>query len=162
MKNTTISRITRNLFVTAILLSTLCFNTNSQGLVEKFGGIKTNFVICDSKGEIDVLDQAIIKRTYQGTSSSEKAAYGYASQALFLEFSSLQKSKALKNINKTIFLSSFTVSLSDKDGNNIFSEEFSLSSFQSNTRNTSLYSYSLNLMHIPLIVLEKTHKITIQ
>ncbi len=155
MKNLYINRISKLLSLLILFLFLIPTNTKAQSLSEQLGGIKTNFIICDKNGEQKILEQAIFKRASYG--GSENSDYGM--EALSLEFTIANDKARKKQFGEKLGIY-HNISIHDSKNNIIYT---SLTShFSIHTVNTSINSYSLNLTNIPILILDKAHKITIK
>lgn len=147
----------------------LPFFSSAQSLTEKLGGVPTNFVITSDTNTLEVISQMIIKRgeyyaeyrdDYEGSS-----AYGYGYQSFHLEFMSRQpiyhKSVYDGNIRWRDMKSELYVSFYDEADNLLLNAKMPPSFLKIVDENTGLFSYSLNLVDYPIVLLDKTKRINI-
>ena len=141
----------------------------AQKLSEKLGGISTNFTIVSGEDTLNTESQIIIKRgkfdfekNYTGDDEGGYGyGYGYGYESFHFEFTSKEKIAKTKTYNKLISSVWYcTFHCYDKDGKQIL-EMFLPSSRLENGSGTS-YVYSLNLIGIPIVILDNTVTIQIE
>lgn len=163
----------RNLMTYAIIFFSFnCFD--AQSLVEELGGVNTDFKIISDSVEMDVLSQAIVWRGIrkmdthrsQWVDSDYEAAhssaygYGYGLRALHLEFlttSTISKEKRIDRIG----LDYLELKLFDKDQKLLLKTRMTLKSLKRTSNLADLTSYSLSLIDIPVIILDRAESINI-
>ena len=145
-----------------ILIQIIAFNLYSQSLTDSLGGIATNFQFFSDTIDLEVYDQNIILRAEKYSASevydTGGAGWGYGYQSYHLEFitdvdlitAPLQNKR--KNNRDRLKLMFY-------DANNNLLGTYS-SFFNDNCLKTDdFYFYSVDLIEIPMILLDKTEKI---
>lgn len=153
------------------LLMIISVNTHTQTLIDKIGGVRTDFTITTDSLDMQVQSQAIVKR---GVSDFEAdwsgywdgaygIGYGYGLQTYHLEFSTdlklIEKFKYREGSKEIHYY--YLVTLTDKNDNTLLVIELNLNSIKSVSNGEYLTTYSLDLNEIPMILLDKTEKIDI-
>lgn len=150
----------------------------AQTLSEKLGGIATDFIIVSGNDTLDIDKQLIIKRakykaekdhsfheTYEGGYGGYGYGLGYGYQSLHLEFTSKVKINRTDiyngNRNSTWYC---TFHCYDKDGKQILEMFIPAGRLKQGFSNKSASSfiYSLNLVGIPIVVLDNTATIHLE
>lgn len=139
----------------------------AQNLSEKLGGVKTDFIITSHGVELDVISQVISKRAerfYDWGGHNEGAyGYGYGYESFHLEFTvrngeiDLPQSGTLLRSERPIVLDFY-----DEDGNLIGSRARSpreVRLISNNSPNNKLMHYSIDLIAIPLPLLDVAKRI---
>ena len=147
-------------------------NLNAQSLTESLGGTKTNFKICSNTVDLKTVNQIIIQSTEKEYSSDY--GYGFGYQSFHLEFVSQNKiaaTKAEQLENKELLqLASYNsgnkylMTFYDSNDQVLLTLTIPLSfvdDFTNASMDNRLYFYSIDLIDVPIIVLDKTTKIDI-
>lgn len=158
----------------AILFLTIVHSAAAQSLVEELGGVKTNFRIISDTTELPIQSQAIVWRGVKkvdkkqtewvdsdyASAHSSAYGYGYGLRALHLEFmTSSGISKVSRNeSNDGIY---FELKLFDKEQQLLFKSRMSRERMKLSSNKSDLKTFSLNLMDVPLILLEETDAVSI-
>ncbi len=153
------------------LFSTLCFYSSSQTITDQMGGVDCNFTFTSNSYNLDVIKQTLLERPKAVSKSSalenESYGYAYAYTEWHLEFVSNTSIKSrernmeegrnrrqkyhLEFYNKTGDLLMETYISKDK-----------LKLWQGKAGNGIIYTYSLNLINVPLILLDNVTNINIE
>lgn len=141
----------------------------AQDLSEKLGGVKTDFIITSHGVELDVISQVISKRAerfYDWGGHNEGAyGYGYGYESFHLEFTvrngeiDMPQSGTLLRGEKLIVLDFY-----DEVGSLIGSSARSpreVRLISNNSSNNKLTHYSIDLITIPLPLLDAAKRIDI-
>jgi hypothetical protein len=157
--------------LTIILFTFLSVSLNGQSISQKLGGIITNFTIKSESILLNNEKQILIKR---GVSSygidyepaqnfSYGYAYGYGYQSYHIEFVSENRIQEKKGKNKKIY-PYYECSLIDASGNKIqkaFIPEGDIKLWLGKKENNDFYTYSINLINIPIVSLDDISEINI-
>lgn len=157
---------TRTLLFLFIQLSV--FSINAQSLSESLGAVKTNFQIFSDNKDLNVTDQFIIKRaekkSYTRAVYDGGYGYGYGYQSLHLEFVT-QETYILEEFDhKFVGNNSDKLELTFYDSNDVALatdvSDFSVVDLMYSLPSEKLrFFYSIDLIDIPVILLDKTVKI---
>lgn len=150
------------LLVFLLLLAGIPFQSIGQTLLEKLGGVKTDFILTSDTVVLEVFDQVIIQRGNVVHGSINDGGYGYGNQNYFLEFITREKIQKIKtNGPKNDF---YRMELIDKNGNILGRIYPFLHHVKviSNKETPLLYTHAINLSEVPLILLDKTTRINIE
>ncbi len=139
-----------------------------QSLLEKTGGIKTNFAFTSNDKNVTILSQGIIQRGVYDYSKSEfinvSYGYGYGLQNYFLEISTTspfttnyRPKEEGKKKGKY-----YRVKLLDKNGETLVISRFYTSKVRKVDNENKLITYSFNLKNIPMILLDQTSTINLE
>ncbi|MDX8338282.1 hypothetical protein SLH46_03735 [Draconibacterium sp. IB214405] len=155
-----------------VLLQCFVFSGKAQSLTETLGGIPTNYKIVSDTVDLKATDQFIIQRAEKKAEhrsnmesySGYGYAYGYGYQSLHLEFiakeSYVWKEIETKNRNYDKLLFTFYDAndeiLASRSWNT--SEVAILYHLPSDNQR---FFYSIDLLNIPIVLLEKTVKINL-
>lgn len=165
----------------------LVSNLQSQSLFEKLGGIKTDFIIKSDSTELNIISQGIIKNSFYesdySTSVNQSYGYGYGVECYYLEFITDVKIKPIIRRTFLINFEVYNIQCFDESGNCILKESVmghtckktsnenpvqpnphtatNVRIVKKTSIDNTLYSYSINLHSIPMIILDKTKKIVI-
>ena len=143
-------------------------NIFAQSLVEKVGGVETDFKIYNDTEEMPVIAQVIIKRGYlkkhsivkTGFENSYGYAYAYGLETFRLEFITTMPLKVPEKIKfKKVKRKYYYIKLTDSDSNIIAIVKTDYDHVSSVTNNNGLYTYSVNLKNVPIILLDKSKRI---
>jgi hypothetical protein len=138
---------------------------NAQSLIEKLGGIRTDFEIRSISTDVPVLSQAIVKRGMHRSryhnGLDEAYGYAYGVQTYYLEFSTNSKLHE-RYVSKKGRWTYYEVKLYDNSGKLIMEKKIDNHMVAISSNGDDLRTYSLNLKEIPLILLDQTKKITIE
>ncbi|WP_439182264.1 hypothetical protein [Carboxylicivirga taeanensis] len=139
---------------------------HSQSLLEKTGGITTNFTFTSASVELPVQSQAIVKRglaKFEYNSGMDAGyGYGYGMECWRLEFTTTVKIKELHINNDRSRKQYFSFNLCDKDGETLLVAQLDEEAIAMVNNGDKLLTYSINLNSIPLILLDKTQSIRIE
>ena len=150
----------------------------AQTLSEKLGGVATDFVIISGEDTLDIDKQIIIKRakykakkdyntyeTYEGGYGGYGYGFGYGYQSFHLEFTSKQQVGKTNVFNGNRTPTWYcTFHYYDKNGKQTL-EMFVPGSMLKqgfNEQSVTSYIYSLNLVNVPILVLDNTSTIHIE
>jgi len=140
-------------------------NLHAQSLFEKLGGIKTDFIIISDSTELNIISQGIIKNSFYdsnySTSENQSYGYGYGVECYYLEFIT---DVIIKPIIRRSFLFNhefYDIQCFDESGNCILKESIRVNQCKKASNNNNLYSYSINLHSIPIVIMDITKKIVI-
>ena len=145
------------------------WSISAQGqLIEQIGGIKTNFVISNENTVLNVKAQAILKRglTEQDRDWSiiSDVAYGYAYglgvEVFRLEFMTDRKLKQPQGKKNAV--RKYEWRFYNESNELLLMLSVPLQHIMSYSNLKSSFIYSINLQHVPFIILEETHRIDIQ
>ena len=155
------------LFASSLIIMS---NLNAQSLTESLGATKTNFKICSNTVDLETLNQIVIQSAEQIYSSE----YGYGYQSFHLEFVSQKKiaaTKAEQFENKELLQmasyysgNKYLMTFYDSNDQILLTITVPLSSidnFTNASMDNRLYFYSIDLIDVPIILLDKTTKIDI-
>jgi len=155
------------LFTSSLIIMS---NLNAQSLTESLGATKTNFKICSNTVDLETLNQIIVQSAEQKYSSE----YGYGYQSFHLEFVSQNKITATKaelfESKELLQMASYNsgnkylMTLYNSNDQVLLTTTIPLSSvddFTNASMDNRLYFYSIDLIDIPIIVLDWTTKIDI-
>ncbi len=155
------------LFASSLMIMS---NLNAQSLTESLGATKTNFKICSNTVDLETINQIIIQSAEQIYSSE----YGYGYQSFHLEFVSQKKiaaTKAEQFENKELLQmasynsgNKYLMTFYDSNDQILLTITIPLSSiddFTNASMDNRLYFYSIDLIDVPIIALDKTIKIDI-
>lgn len=138
---------------------------NAQSLIEKLGGVRTEFVIRSISTDVPVLSQAIVKRGMHRSNYSTglEQAYGYAYglQTYYLEFSTNSKIHE-RYVNKKGRRTYYEIKLFDNLGKLILVKNIGNHMVKVSSNGDDLRTYSVNLKEIPMVLLDQTKKIEIE
>lgn len=146
-----------------IIIQLIVLNLYSQSLTESLGGINTNFQFYSDTVKLEVADQSIILRAESlrdtHISSNGGAGWGYGYQSYHLEFITKDELSVKTFPHKRFRNNNDRLKLIFYDSNNNSLASYLLF-FDSNCLyNDDLYFYSMDLIEIPLILLDRTVKI---
>lgn len=148
----------------AFLLSST--GVNSQSLVKNFGGVKTNFKINLNSEDISVIDQVIVQRgtrEYNSYSFSEGAyGYGYGLQSLYLEFITDTKIEMKDVPDRKVWRTRYEIKLVDEQNSTLLILKVKFNKLRILSNGDDLFTYSLNLREFPLVLLDRTRKLSIK
>ncbi|MEM9820850.1 MAG: hypothetical protein AAF985_07250 [Bacteroidota bacterium] len=147
-----------------MLFLSLPFLLEGQSLAEKIGGVATNFRIKSDSIVLNDSQQLLIKRGVfdYGIDNSEVPeesygyAYGYGYQSYHLEFTSPHKISTIVKSKKRRRSAHYIISLTDGAGRvyqNIKIRPSEVKSFFAVRGKDIIYAYSINLVDVPLIIL---------
>ncbi len=139
-----------------------CFGLNGQSLLEKMGGIETDFIITSGSEVLKVDKQLLIRRAvsdYQ-IETLYDAGFGYGYMSFHLEFIAPQevlKRNSFQKERKEYYLLGFF----DKEGNLLVRKRLDSSDVKliSNAKQPAIFAYSINLKGVPLVLFDKVQKI---
>ncbi len=153
-------------FLLVILFSFVASPAFSQSLIEKLGGVKTEFVFVSDSKELPIFSQAIIQRgvyDMHHSSLSDKAyGWGYGMQAYRLEFLTKAKLAELPIIKRRLKRKYYSLSLVDGNNTTLLTHKIYVADMIVSTNDAGLTTYSINMNKIPMVVLDKTHTIHIE
>jgi hypothetical protein len=152
-----------------LLISLHIFSANiigAQNLEESLGGTKTNFQIYSDTVNLKVSDQIIIKRAEKQTYSDSNfgTGWGYGYQSFHLEFITNKNIKIENYKYKAGRDNETKLELIFYDSNNRILATSSLPYYYVDLYNNpsitdSVFFYSIDLIDIPIVLLDKTAKI---
>lgn len=155
MKKNVILFIAINLFAINLLMA--------QSLSESLGSTKTNFQIVSDSTDLMVSDQIIILRAEKKTYSDIYAGWGYGYREFHLEFTA-KKSIVERNATSRSDKHQIKLTFYDSKGNlltNITLPAEFLNQYTNSATENTLFFYSLDLIDVPIVVLDKTKKLDI-
>jgi hypothetical protein len=151
-----------------IAILSVVFNSNAQNLKESLGGIKTNFQFFSDTTNLKAIDQIIIQRAEKKSSSDSNfgTGWGYGYQSFHIEFITRKHLTVTKFAYKAGRNNNDKLELTFYDCNNIvlasYSADFSIVDlFNNSLSNDSQIFYSIDLIDIPIVLLDKTVKINL-
>jgi hypothetical protein len=158
MKNVKVLLIVTQLFVVNVLVA--------QNLSESLGGTKTNFQIVSDTVDLQVSNQIIILRAEGKHYANfiDSFGYGYGYQSFHLEFIAKKniKAEAFKFVRGQDNKDKLELIFYDSENNVLALKSVPIESvdiLSNSTTSDGLFFYSLDLIEIPIILLEKTCKI---
>lgn len=138
----------------------------AQNLKESLGGIKTNFKIVSDTVDLRVSDQIIILRAEKKSSenSSFGTGWGYGYQSFHLEFIAKKEIKVETFKFKPGRDNESKLELTFYNSENSILASLSVpfdqvDALSNPTTSDRLFFYSIDLINIPVVLLEKTYKI---
>jgi len=152
----------------------LCFlmislTVNSQTIFEKFGGVKTDFKLYSSDLDLEVIDQCLVRRGVRNTriNYENDSAYGYGYESIHFEFVCKKRPQFDLIIDKAAKRKWTFFRLELYNGKNKMFYSVDLS--ETNLRVYEMeqpdkilnFVYSINMVNIPLILLDQVEKIDI-
>lgn len=161
----------KNITVLCIISLNLLLSNflQAQSLSEKLGGVKTDYIITSHGVELEITNQLIVKRAERfydwGGHNDGAYGYGYGYESFHLEFTvksgeiDLPESGSLFKSEKLLVLDFY-----DEDGNLLGTRKRSLQDvyfISNNTTHDKLMHYSINLIWIPLPILDEAKRIDI-
>ena len=152
-----------------IIVNLISFNSNSQSLTEKLGGVKTDFVFISDSIEMDIIDQIILKRGVKDSNTSYGSysdgaygyGYGYGFETFHLEFITTSKIKEIKFYERKKW-THYKIDLMAENDSLLYSFKKYPSDVVKVLNGDSLQTYSINLYKVPMIFLDRTKKIRIE
>jgi len=150
----------RYIIVTLLLLVSTV--VAGQSLTEQLGGIRTDFTIYFQSEKVDVVDQLIIHRGLSKYNYEEEPimeygyGYGYGLQTLRLEV--MTRASLATDVRKRRYY--YRIVLFDKDGSQLSSLNISQSDLT--VIEGDINAYSINLQHIPMILLDHASSVDIE
>ena len=144
-----------------IIVNLISFESNAQSLTEKLGGVKTDFIFISDSAEMNIVDQAILKRGFSNYGSYSDGAYGYGFQTFYLEFMTTSKIKERYSKNRKL-ITHYKIDFLTKNDSLLSSFTLYSSGVIKISSRENLQTYSINLYKIPIILLERTKKIRIE
>ena len=154
-------------FFVIIILGLTCSNLFAQSLIEKLGGLKTDFVFTTDSIELQIVDQAIIQRGFSdfnvrtNSSNSYGHAYGYGLQTFHLEFITTSDLKTFERFKKKPDKAIYDIKLYDENDTLLLNFGVLFSKSKASIKTSGMTSYSLNLIQVPLILFDRVKKIDI-
>jgi hypothetical protein len=155
MKKNVILFIAINLFAINLLVA--------QSLSESLGSTKTNFQIVSDSTDLMVSDQIILLRAEKKTYSDNYSGWGYGYREFHLEFTS-KKSIVERYATSRSEKHQIKLTFYDSKGNlltNITLPAEFLNQYTNSATDNTLFFYSLDLIDVPIVVLDKTKKLDI-
>lgn len=154
----------RFIVLISILISTIP-SLYSQSLIENLGGVKTDFQFTTDSVEIPIIEQAILRRGVSkynsGIVSDGGYGYGYGLQTFHLEFITEAKITERYRSGKRSNRKHYEIKLWDENDSLLLHIGIQLSELRKVSNGKNLYTYSINLNRIPIVLLDKTQKINI-
>lgn len=152
--------------ILVISISISSFKSYSQNISTQLGAIKTNLLFSTDNNPLRIKSQIIIKRgmlkARANTLSESSYAYGYGLQSLHLEFISHNGiEKKYLNRKERGFNKSHVIKFINKNNEIILEKKLGENMIEENIYNNSLFTYSINLFSIPVILLDDTERIDI-
>jgi hypothetical protein len=158
----------KKLFLLVFLVLAFSCNLVSQPLSESLGGIKTNFQYFSDTVNLNVTDQILIlraeKRSHTNTVSGVGYGYGYQSFHLeFVSYMTLIKDYSQYNRSRILKLKFFDENKSElatrilpiTDLDQVYNEDY-----DPRLMNHPIF-YSIDLISVPIVLLDKTKIISI-
>ena len=158
--------IPKFLFFIFLLISTSS-SIYAQSLIEKLGGVKTDFIFTSNSTDIKVIDQAIILRGFSNyniqtnSSNSYGHAYGFGLQTFYLEFITTSELKIFEKFKKKASRAIYDIKLYDKNDTLILNFGVLYSKSKPSIKTSGITSYSINLIQIPLIIFDRVKTIDV-
>lgn len=136
---------------------------SAQSLSESLGGTKTNFRIYSGPTELITSEQIIILRAEKNTFSDLYAGWGYGYRSFHLEFIS---NKNIVEMQSDVKSERYKMKLTLYDADNkllttITLPSYYLNEYSNSSSEDALFIYSLDLIDIPVVILDNTKKIDI-
>lgn len=141
-------------------------NAQSQSLFEKLGGVETNFTIVSNSNDLSILSQGVIKRNITETDnfhsglSTLKAGYSY--EVHYLEFITTSDIVELYKLQQPTGRTFYELNLYDDADNLLYTYTLGSKWAHIITSEAGLKTYSFDLNRTPMILLNKTKKISIE
>jgi hypothetical protein len=161
-------KLTTIIFIISVNLPLSSF-LQAQNLSEKLGGVKTDYIITSHGVELEITNQVISKRAERfynwGGHNDGAYGYGYGYESFHLEFT--VKNGEIDMPEPVAFLKGerhIVMDFYDKDDNLLGSKTRSpreVSLICNNTADNNLMHYSIDLIAIPLPLLDATKRIDI-
>ncbi|MGB8491882.1 MAG: hypothetical protein WCE64_12570 [Bacteroidales bacterium] len=152
-----------------LLIAAYIFSVNilaAQNLKESLGGIKTNFQIYSDTVDLKVSDQIIILRAEKNyySDSNFGTGWGYGYQSFHLEFITKKNIKIENYKYRTLRDNENKLELIFYDSNNSVLATTSfpydyVDLFNNSSIKDSPFFYSIDLIDIPVVLLDKTARI---
>ena len=141
-------------------------NIKSQSIINNFGGIETEYIIYSDTLDLEVEEQILIKRAVSNhkhyIQSESGYGYGYGYSAIHLEFISKHSITSVNQKGKWPYLTYFKITLySNSDIPLYLVNVLHVSSQYIAIGQNTKYIYSIEVKNIPVLILEKAHKINI-
>jgi hypothetical protein len=150
-----------------VLMILLSYQTFSQSIFEKAGGVKTDFRIFSDSSELTILTQGLIERgffkTDYATTENQSYGMGYGLQVWYLEFVTTENLKWVEQRRQGAILfgrSYFEIVLLDENNAPLMITKLPAKYLRKGTNENGLFTYSFDLQEIPIILLDLT--VTIQ
>lgn len=153
--------------IVLIVIQALVFNLYSQNLSESLGGINTNFQFYSDTIDLKVTDQIIIRRAEKSIGSDfigdAAAGWGYGYQSFHLEFVAREnlKIKYFKHPKARTISDSLELTFYDSNNTVLANYLSDISIIDSYKVHDSQFLYSIDLIDIPILFLDKTEKINL-
>lgn len=148
-----------------IMLIAISPNLHAQSLIERLGGVKTDFQFTTDSLEMPIIDQVIIKRGVSDYNYNDVGdsgyGYGYGLQTLHLEFITKSAIIERQRSDKRERNSLYEIKLMDKKGALLLIRKLKLRELLKVSNGDDLFTYSINLKKIPMVLLNKTKTINI-
>lgn len=154
-------------FIIIFVLVSTYTNISAQSIIEKLGGVKTDFVFTTNSVELKIVDQAIIQRGFYdyktkiSSSSSYGHAYGYGLQAYYLEFITSSDLKTFEKYKRKANKAVYDIKLYDKNDTLLLNFSVLYRNSKATAKISGLRSYSINLIQVPLIIFDHVKKIDV-
>jgi hypothetical protein len=149
------------LFVVALQLFVLQILT-AQSISESLGGIKTNFEIFSINTDLEVAEQVIVLAAERQSyiSTIDAAGWGLGYQSFHFEFSTQKEIKEIDGDKNNKY--KYRLTLIDHENVILLAldlPKISVKKYHNPDITNSLFFYSIDLIDIPLLVLDKTKRI---
>ena len=151
-----------------IMFQLSLFNISAQNLEDVLGGVKTHFQLFSDTTNLNPMNQIIIQRAERKSygDASFGTGWGYGSQSLHIEFISGKNLAEKKFKYRAGRDNKDKLELTFYDSGNVvlatYLMDFSLVDLLYNSSSDkSLFFYSIDLIDIPIVLLNKTVKINL-
>jgi hypothetical protein len=140
------------------VLQILC----AQSVSESLGGIKTNFEIFTINTDLEVTEQIILLTTerYTYINPQGEAGWGYGYQSFHLEFITKNEIKEIQGDKNNRH--NYRLSFIDNENVILFVVDlpnYSVNKYHNPDISISQFFYSIDLIDIPILLLDKTKRI---
>lgn len=147
-----------------LFASLITLELSGQSLIEKLGGVKTDFIISSIENNLEIEAQYILRK---GTSETgrlqlaDEGSYGYGYSPFYFEFMTKDNIQIRNKRGRN--QEYFSVEFYDAQDQILAQYRWDLESIDIVTtkQEPSYKIYSLNLEGVPMLVLEKTRRINL-
>ena len=149
------------IFVLALQLSVL-LTLSAQSISESLGGIKTNFELSSVNTALEVTDQIIVLTAERLSyiNAVGEAGWGYGYQSFHFEFITQKEIKEIQGDRNNRF--KYRLTLIDHENVILFTTNLpnnSVKKYHNPDIADSKFFYSIDLIDIPVLLLDKTKRI---
>ena len=140
------------------ILNILC----AQSLSESLGGIKTSFEVFSDTIDLKVNDQMIVLGAEKKTYTGDSGGWGYGYQSFHFEFITMKELSVTQANNKN--KNNYRLTFSDQNKlilATIIVPSYSVTKYTNSFIGDNRVFYSIDLINIPLLILDKSTRINI-